>query len=158
MTPDQSPIFTSVASRTRGRGMCRERRGDRLPRLLMSDTYSTHRLASLTMSGGIQVLFFLLCFPTPIIVIPLCSTLTLCLPYPHLNPPHPSHNRQSQFLQTPICGSTYYNLGTILVILMFMYVTDFGDMSEDAAAGLKSVLMRRSSALGEFMPTSCEHV
>ncbi len=30
---------------------------------------------------------------------------------------------------------------------MFMYVTDFGDMSEDAAAGLKSVLMRRSSAL-----------
>lgn len=31
-----------------------------------------------------------------------------------------------------------------------MYVTDFGDMSEDAAAGLKSVLVRRSSALGSL--------
>jgi len=30
---------------------------------------------------------------------------------------------------------------------MFMYVTDFGDLSEDAAAGFKSVLMRRSYAL-----------
>lgn len=31
--------------------------------------------------------------------------------------------------------------------VMFMYVTDFGDMSEDAAAGWRRVLMRRSAAL-----------
>jgi len=31
-----------------------------------------------------------------------------------------------------------------------MYVTDFGDMSEDAASGWKSVLMRRSSILGSL--------
>lgn len=33
---------------------------------------------------------------------------------------------------------------------MFMYVTDVGGMSEDAAAGLKCVLMQRSSTLGNL--------